>query len=227
MKKKTANLLFIGFLAIAVVLNVILFLTVNPQRTESNVFWFVWAFAFPLPLVALLISTIISNCKKSTKIDTLPLPTMVILLAFVAYLIVCIIFGYFDINVLTVPLIINIVITLIATIIILYAIFINKQDKYIEDKILTLRLIQADLEGCFIDVKDEELLTSLKKLSGDIYYSDPMSHDSLKDIEKQLSNTVLEISSKVKEQNLDEIPALIERASGLLSQRNSRCKMLK
>ena len=227
MKKKGSGIFLFVYFVICVALNVALFLTLPEGRTDSPVFWIVWAFAFPLCFLAQLIVSMLSYKGIGKEIKDLPIIQLTLSIAFVVYAIVCAIFAYLPTNDIVLPIIIEAVITLAVFIIIMYAIFAHSQDAYVQQKIKTLRIIQSDLESCFGLVQDNELLTSLKKFADDIRYSDPMSHPTLSAIEGEISATVFEICSKVSEAQFDKVPALITKGKMQLAQRNSRCKILK
>ena len=225
--KKGGIYLIVGSLLVCGLLNVILFLTLPEGRTESTVFWMVWAFAFPFCFVSLLGTVLFTSKRIAKQIKDLPIIQGTIFCAFGAYLIIMIIFGYFNINDIVLPLILDLIITVLALIVILYAKFAFANEKFIKDKILTLNLMRADLESCYPAVTDQSVLKEMKAFADDIRFSDPMSHPSLAGIESELSVTISNICSLVEEGKFEQVTELLNKGKMQLQQRNSRCKILK
>ena len=225
--RKGGIYLIIGSLLVCGLLNVILFLTLPDGRTDSPVFWMVWAFAFPLCFVALAGTALFTNKRIAKQVSGLPIIQGTIFSAFGAFLVIMIIFGYFNFNDIVLPLILDLVVTVLAIVVIIYAKFALENEKYIKDKILTLNLLKADLEGCYPAVTDQNALKEMKAFAEDIRFSDPMSHPSLAGIEGELSITVSSICSAVAEGNFEQVLVLINKGKMQLQQRNSRCKILK
>ena len=67
----------------------------------------------------------------------------------------------------------------------------------------------------------------LSKLSEDIRFSDPMSHESLKMVEEQLKEIVFRMNVAASENNDEELEKLIKEADLKLKYRNSKCVNLK
>lgn len=225
--KKGGIYLIVGSLLVCGLLNVILFLTLPDGRTDSTVFWMVWAFAFPLCFVAFMGAVLFKNKRIAKQMSDLPIIQNTIFCAFGAYLVIMIIFGYFNINDIVLPLILDLIVTVLAAVIIIYAKFAHESDKYVKEKILTLNLLKADLEGCYPAVTDQNVLKAMKAFADDIRFSDPMSHPSLAGIESELSVTVSNICSLVAEGKFEQVIELLNKGKMQLQQRNSRCKILK
>lgn len=74
---------------------------------------------------------------------------------------------------------------------------------------------------------DKDIKKKLDKLSENIRFSDPMSDDSLEEIEKNIFDLSNELSNKVALEENEEIDALIKKIDSLLYERNIKCKNLK
>ncbi|MGN0165153.1 MAG: hypothetical protein ACI39R_03135 [Lachnospiraceae bacterium] len=68
---------------------------------------------------------------------------------------------------------------------------------------------------------------SLKKLVDEIRYSDPVSGDSLRDIEAELSVAIDKLQVVVVEGNREVVNQLCGKITGILEERNRLCKMNK
>lgn len=235
MKKKLTFSSFIPSIIICVILNAILFLTVPALRLTSPVFWIAWFFTFPVNIAIAVLIWIYVHTKKMTReedvITYLPLITYIILIATGVYLVSGIALMYAPVIFPIIAVIVELIITCVYGLVLYYALFITNRisdtQKETKREILYIRLLQSDLEGCFYNVKDEALLSKLRKLSEQIRFSDPMSHPSLDDCEAELSKAVKIIVRKANESDFSDIEEDITKASALLEYRNSRCKLLK
>ncbi|MBO5701046.1 MAG: hypothetical protein J6S71_01275 [Clostridia bacterium] len=235
MKKKLTFFSFIPSIIICVILNVILFLTVPSLRLASPVFWIAWTFTFPINITIAVLIWIYIHTKKMTRnedtITYLPLVTYIILIATGVYLVSGIALMYPPVKFPIVAVLVDGIITCIYGLALYYAFFIANRisdtQKETKQEILYIRLLQSDLESCFYNVKDEALLSKLRKLSEQIRFSDPISHPSLDDCEAEISKAVKIIVRKACASEFSDIEEDITKASSLLEYRNSRCKLLK
>lgn len=230
MKKKSSLSLFVPVLIAVALLNLILFLTIPDGRTELKVFWLGWAFAFPVNLL-LAAGVFALMDKKQVEAFMRTAVQRVVIIASAVYLVFGIVLMYAPIYAITLPAVVEVIVTggyLIA----LYFVFapltqIKDSQQEVKTKVVFIKLLQADLEACFPYATDAPLLTALKKLSDKIRFSDPMSHPSLAGCESELSEAIAKIASKVKGGNVDDIADDIKLAESLVESRNSRCKILK
>ena len=235
MYKKLSALSFLPSLIIIVVLNLLLFVTVPDMRLSSPVFWIAWTFAFPInAIVAVAVWLYIdmkTTARKEDTITYLPLTTYIILAATAVYLVFGIVLMYFPIESVTLAVIIEIIISGGYASFLYYALFlanrVSDAQKETREKVLFIQLLRSDLESCFSNVKDDELLDTLKDLAERIRYSDPMSHPSLALCEEELSRAVQMIVIKVNTADTEGIADDVNKARALLDMRNSRCLILK
>ena len=235
MKKSFGLIALVAFLLVSVVLNVILFLTVDTifdGRTSEASFWLVWSFTFPLNLI-ITIAAIFYLMRKSTDIIIhVPVTLIVTAVFFVIYVFVAFKFFFYSITCnMTIAIIAETVITalyIIAIIVSLFALgYIENNQKLTKEKVLTIRLLKSDVDGCIPFVKDPALANQLGKLSEKIRYSDPMSHSSLKSCEDEIAAMIAGIQMKAKMGEEDGIAETIKKIDILLDYRNDRCKILK
>lgn len=229
MKKTGRYLTLIAFTLVCIVINVILFLTVDDARLESAVFWIGWSFAFPVNLlIALLI------CVWTAKGDALvkmPITNIISYVGFAVYLLLGLIFMYLPIENTVLLLVLELIVTVAYMLVAMYTLYglsyIGKNQKETKEKVLFIRMLKADVDACTVKSSDPTLTASLNALSESIRFSDPMSHPSLSGIESELSNTVFAISTALNTGDTVGASELITKATELLNNRNSRCIMLK
>ena len=231
MKKTGRILILIAAILVCVLLNVILFLTVPDARLKTTVFWLAWSFTFPLNLAAYVAIFAWTGKKTGDAIVQMPIAYWVSQIFCVIYLAVGILFMYFPFKHVTLPLIIELIITVAYAVIGMYAIFgaeyIMSDERQVKQKVLFIRLLQNDVEGCIAYATDPAVKSALLSLAEKVRFSDPMSHPSLAGVEAELSTTVGEISMQLSAGNVAGATELIRKAEIQLERRNSRCIILK
>ncbi|MGN0004959.1 MAG: hypothetical protein ACI37Z_03125 [Candidatus Gastranaerophilaceae bacterium] len=98
---------------------------------------------------------------------------------------------------------------------------INRVEEKVEKKISYIKSLQVDVEMLANTEMDADIKASLTKLAEKIRFSDPMSNDTLIDLETEIANKVKELKTTA---NKAEIIAGIEL---LLTERNKKAKLLK
>ncbi|MBR2571524.1 MAG: hypothetical protein IKE30_05285 [Clostridia bacterium] len=99
---------------------------------------------------------------------------------------------------------------------------IEKTEEKVQTKTSFIKGLKADVDILLSKEEDPEVKKELESLADDIRYSDPMSSDTLEDIEKKIVEIVTAIS--IAGQNKMD---LIAEAKELIQQRNIKCKALK
>ena len=89
-----------------------------------------------------------------------------------------------------------------------------------------VRALQADLKALSDRASEENIRLRLSKSAESVRYSDPVSKDTLAEIETKMSAVFDEIKSAVNAGNNDA-EALIDELNDLLSARNEKCRMSK
>lgn len=87
-----------------------------------------------------------------------------------------------------------------------------------------LRSIVYPLSG---QIEDGECAELLKNLADEFRYSDPVSSDSIKDIEQELSALVGELQKAVIDADVEAIKVLCQKIKVTLIERNRLCKLNK
>ena len=102
--------------------------------------------------------------------------------------------------------------------------FIKRNRDHVAKKVRYIANLKDDVDAIALSEADPEVKKALEKLSSDIRYSDPMSHESLEPLEMELVDLVTEIEAEGdKAAKLEKIG----KASLLLKKRNARARSLK
>ena len=97
----------------------------------------------------------------------------------------------------------------------------------VSDKTRFIKLLRVDAEMLIEKCDDAETKAECKKLAEAIRYSDPMSSESLFELEKDLALTVSECDKAVSVKNYILAKELCAKAMLQLTERNKKCKALK
>ena len=98
---------------------------------------------------------------------------------------------------------------------------INRVEEKIKVKRSFIQFLQTDIEMLVEGEKDAETKAALKKLAEKVRFSDPMSHETLGELESRISAKIDEMKTTADKK------ALIEEVTTLLTERNKKCKILK
>ena len=212
-------------------INLFVFLLIPDGRTDLNSFWIAWSFTFPLNLLTAIGVTIYCSRIENATIVKVPL-LFTIQYSFAGiYLVSGIIFMLINKNIALTVWLVEAVITCAFILFMIYAwvgtSYLARNIKHTKKKVFYIRSLQADIDACIPQVANEDAQKLLKELSDKIRFSDPMSHESLNQIENELQSDVCKIVTSVSLGNLDLIPELVKTVSIKLDMRNNRCKILK
>lgn len=97
---------------------------------------------------------------------------------------------------------------------------INRVDEKVQKKVFYIKSLQADVELLADAATDNEVTDKLIELAEQIRFSDPMSHESLAELESAIAEKVEELRVAPNKNTIKEI-------ASLLSERNKKCKLLK
>lgn len=104
------------------------------------------------------------------------------------------------------------------------AVVVNTE-QHISRKITYLKSLQLELAKILSKCTDATLKQAIEKLSESIRYSDPMSDNSLKDIEAEIARQISALGNSLS--NPDEALSVCETIQQTLKERNERVKLLK
>jgi hypothetical protein len=231
MKKANKFLFLICTALVYALANVILFLTVPDGKTSSKVFWLVWTFMTPVSLLATVGLFLWCTRKSGNDFVSLTICFYLIGIFTAAYFAVGFFFAYLPWKNITLPLILDLAITVAFIVSVIYFLrggeYVRAEEKLVKEKVLTIRLLKADVDECESLAKSESLKAALQALSNDVRFSDPMSHPSLAGAEGEIFSLVAEIASKIKQGEEDGVETLVQDAQNRLKARNARCLILK
>ena len=236
MKKSFALIALIVFILACVILNVVLFLTIPTMapegRASEDAFKLVWTFTFPLNLIIWIFGLGYLSRKSTDLIVHYPIMLFVLGGGFAAYVYVGFKSLFYSPNLtMTFAAIVEIAMTAAYIAIILVALFVlrymGNNQKTTKEKVLFIRLLKADVDACIPLVNSPELKSLLGKLSEKVRFSDPMSHDSLKACEDEISALVVNLQMKARTGEENGLEEDIKKIDMLIDYRNERCKILK
>ena len=99
---------------------------------------------------------------------------------------------------------------------------IEETEEKIQEKTSFIKGLKADIDILLSKETDTKVKEALRKLSEEIRYSDPMSNSALEGIEAEISEKMKSVSTAGENKN-----NLISEISGLIKQRNIKCKAVK
>lgn len=98
---------------------------------------------------------------------------------------------------------------------------IERVEVKVQKKVFFIKELQADVELLIDREADAEIKTALQQLAEKIRFSDPMSNNTLAEIENKIAAKVSELKTES-----DKMP-IIHELDLLLVERNKKCKILK
>ena len=99
---------------------------------------------------------------------------------------------------------------------------IEETEEKIQAKSSFIKSLKADVDILLSKEMDPEVKDALRKLSDEIRFSDPMSNSALESIEAEISDKLISVSAAGENKK-----NVITEISGLIKQRNIKCKALK
>ena len=98
---------------------------------------------------------------------------------------------------------------------------INRVEEKIKVKREFIQFLQIDIEMLIVNETDAETKAELKKLAEKVRFSDPMSHDMLRDLESRIIAKVEELKATVDKKRI------VGEIDILLTERNKKCRLIK
>lgn len=90
-----------------------------------------------------------------------------------------------------------------------------------------VKTFRINIDSVLRRVENKELLTKLNKLSDIAKYSDPVSNESLYEIEAEITDKITALTACVNGGDVENAKALAEQAIDLFEDRNAMCKVSK
>ena len=104
---------------------------------------------------------------------------------------------------------------------------VQKIDEKIKSQTAFIKILTVDAECLISRAKSETIKAECKKVYEAIRFSDPVSQDSISQIEEQLSEQFAKLSKAIDDDRTDLVLAVTADFLALLSERNKKCKLLK
>lgn len=99
---------------------------------------------------------------------------------------------------------------------------IEETEEKIQARTSFIKCLKADVDVLLSKETDTEVKTALRKLSDEIRYSDPISNSAVEGIEAEISEKLASVPTAGENKT-----NVISEISGLIKQRNIKCKALK
>ena len=103
----------------------------------------------------------------------------------------------------------------------------SENREHTRKKVRYIRGLEEELNSSADYVEDAEVKQQLIDLARDVRFSDPMSDESLTNIEDKLFSLSGEIRDHAESKQYEEIKTKADEMSKLLKERNRKCKILK
>lgn len=100
-------------------------------------------------------------------------------------------------------------------------------DCYVEESVSPIRMMEANLKAILARTQDEILKKSIFSLAEELKYSDPMSNDALKDIEKRIESNISLLGEDIDSGNITKAAQRAEKINWLLKERNDKSILFK
>lgn len=230
MNKNTNKLLkYIPILIYAIIYNTIIFMLSNEKGIN---FWFTFIFSLVAVIIQVIVTKVFSNEDLQIKDLFLGMP---IVHTSIMYLLIQSILGFIFIMIPNlngiVAIIIQMVVLGIELTLLISGVFAKNNIKHvegtIEKKVDYINNVKVDIEIAMSRIKDKIVLEKMKELKEIIEYSDPMSHDSLATLEKEISDNVSSIKNFIASKKEIEVVNYIDEIINLANERNIKCKLYK
>lgn len=104
---------------------------------------------------------------------------------------------------------------------------IKRIDEKIKSKVFYIKSLQSEVELLEVKVENVDLKKALKALFESIKYSDSMSHESLSTIESNIEIGIKELKDLVEQCDIEKATEKCKQIGKYISERNSKCKILK
>ena len=232
--KKTVSTALIVYLILAALLNLIIFVLFKPGELATGelkrVFWFSYGFlmlAFVLQIAAILTGRFESGVES--VFFGFPLVS-VSLFYFIITAVLSLAFMILVSVGVAVPFMLMFVLECL--VLGLYAIafiislshknVVVEIDKNIKKNVFAIRTLVTDVECLAEAVEDSTLKAKLNRLAEDIRYSDPMTNETVAELDLQMKDAIAELEVFVSEQDYSAAEAKIRQAQLIMSKRNKR-----
>lgn len=104
---------------------------------------------------------------------------------------------------------------------------IEKQEEKLKKDVRNMRMLQAKTASMVQLTQDDRMRKRLEKFAEDLRFSDPVSSEATMELEAELAVCVDELRQVVMKDDGESAFMMLQKAGGILVERNSLCKMEK
>ena len=227
---KTKNTIGIAIIyaIVIVVFNIIVFVVF---QNRSSVFWLSYAFmmvAFAVQIISMALA--FKTADIQAAFFGIPLASFSVYYLCAA-LVVGLLFMIFQGAGVTLALVIQLIVLTIFVVIAIISIMardtVVEVSNDIKNKVVDLKSVQVDVELMASSCGDPELKAALQKLTDTVRYSDPMTNESVADLEKLSRDKVSELKFYLNENNLAEAKRTCAQLEQRFLERNRKLAISK
>lgn len=224
----------IGWLLFLGLFNVVTFVTPNEYNGISKftpVFWVSYVFITVAFIGQLACAYYVFNAKKTFK----PFYSIPVLTASITSLVIITLVGSLFMAIITLPSWIGIIICSI--VLVLNIVYVAKSavavemvadiDKKVKVKTMFIKLLTADAKTLAARAEGEEFAAIAHKVYEAIRYSDPMSDEALVLIEDKITMKFNELCDAFDQKNIELAESCSKQLLIYITERNSKCRVLK
>ena len=230
MRKKFNYLYFACLLLVIGIINLLLFLLIDKAKLQNYDFWFAWSM---FTWGSIFFDAIYFAYLQAKRINIATVPALLMSATGIniVMILVNLVFTLSDVPA-TAVIITNAIIAFMAIAITSYLFLasgaIVKTDTRQEKKVFNIRDLEADVLALIGNETDEEVKGLLNKLADDIKASDPMSDDSLYDIELDIKLGIADLTEFINDKDKkEEAIDRIKKLNNLVDNRNVKVRNLK
>ena len=103
---------------------------------------------------------------------------------------------------------------------------IDRVDTKVKTQTFFIKSLTINADTLMASAKSEAVKAEYRKVYEAIRYSDPMSHDALSSVERQITVKLAELSKAVMADDAESVTEIANNVVVLIGDRNKKCKLL-
>ena len=224
---KSKLFVILSLLLVFGLVSLILFMAIPDSRLESALFWTAFAISIPLNFVVASAWMFWLFSKSGNEL----IRTTIGFTAVSVFTVVILLFGLilmcFPFEGFTFPIIAYAIIAVVYVLVMFYMTSGAKYMEKVEKVDLFVKVLEVTVLDCVAKAAEPATQKALRDFAEKVRFSDPVSHDSLKDVEGRLTTVIYEISADLSVDPAADISTKLANADAMLASRNNHCKILK
>ena len=215
----------------AIILGVFNLLVFMIFKTRTDVFWLSYAFitlAFVVQIISMLLA--FKTFDVETAFFGIPLASFSVYYL-CAEVVIGVLFMIFQAAGFKLALIIQLLVLAVYLIIAIISLMardtVQQIGENVKDNVASLRSVLVDVEMIRESCSDPDLKESLRKLSETVKYSDPMTNESVADIEERIMRKVSELRINVDDNQISDAKQTCSELERLYIERNKKLAISK